>query len=215
MAERRTSRTRRPPQRQTAPRRRPRQPKAVEFKPDKKISPLKTLRWTYHQRMRILKWTLYALTLIIAIVVQDVIMSNVRFLGATTDLPICVILLITLVEGIETGSLFVLFSSVFYFYSGTAPFAYSIGIVSFFGIFACLIRQMYLSRSKTTIVFCAGVAGLLYELGIFAMGIFLGLTRWDRIPVFLITGAINFIVMIPLYSLICKIGLIGGNTWKE
>ena len=41
------------------------------------------------------------------------------------------------------------------------------------------------------------------------------LTRWSRLPVFLLTAALSCLVLIPLYSLIYKIGLIGGNTWKE
>ena len=32
---------------------------------------------------------------------------------------------------------------------------------------------------------------------------------------FVLTAAFSCLVLIPLYSLIYKIGLIGGNTWKE
>ena len=56
---------------------------------------------------------------------------------------------------------------------------------------------------------------MLYELGNFVVGISSGLTRWDRMGMFITTGLLSIAVMIPLYSLINRIGQIGGNTWKE
>jgi len=187
-----------------------------EFKPDARSSTFfKTLHLTQQQRLRLLKWSLYVLTILLALVVQDVVMSQIRVLGATTDLAVCVILLITITEGTEVGSLFILIASTLYYFSGTAPGAYSIGLLTFLGVAADLFRQMYWNRSRGAIVLCAGIAQMGYELGLYAIGLFLGLTRWDRVGVFALSGLINIIVMIPLYPLIYKIGLIGGNTWKE
>ena len=62
---------------------------------------------------------------------------------------------------------------------------------------------------------CAGLALMLYELGNFTVGLFSELTRWDRLGVFITTGLLSIAVMIPLYSLVNRIGQIGGNTWKE
>ena len=42
-----------------------------------------------------------------------------------------------------------------------------------------------------------------------------GLTYFGRLPSFLLTSAYTCLVMIPLYTLVNKTGLIGGNTWKE
>lgn len=187
-----------------------------EFKPDPRSATVfKTLRLTRLQQLRLLKWGLYILTILLALVVQDVIMSRVRLLGATTDLTVCAILLIAVIEGTEVGSLFLLITSTLYFFSGSAPGAYSIGLMTFFGVAAVIFRQMYLSRSRGSIVLCAGAAQMAYELGLYAVGLFLGLTRWDRIVSFALTGVYTVLLMIPLYPLICKIGLIGGNTWKE
>ncbi|MCI7808141.1 hypothetical protein MR626_02460 [bacterium] len=187
-----------------------------EFKPDPRSATVfKTLRLTRLQQLRLLKWGLYILTILLALVVQDVIMSRVRLLGATTDLTVCAILLIAVIEGTEVGSLFLLITSTLYFFSGSAPGAYSIGLMTFFGVAAVIFRQMYLSRSRGSIVLCAGAAQMAYELGLYAVGLFLGLTRWDRIGSFVLTGVYTVLLMIPLYPLICKIGLIGGNTWKE
>ena len=54
-----------------------------------------------------------------------------------------------------------------------------------------------------------------YELGLFVTGIMQGLTYFGRLPSFLLTSAYTCLVMIPLYTLVNKTGLIGGNTWKE
>ena len=80
-----------------------------EFKPDPATSTwLKTQRLTQLQRLRLTKWGLYVLIVVLCLVLQDVIMSQIRLFGATTDLPAAAILLITVIEGTEVGSLFVL-----------------------------------------------------------------------------------------------------------
>ena len=187
-----------------------------DFKPDAKVATFaKTTRLTRQQRLRLGKWSLYTLTVILCLVVQDVLMGQLNFLGATTDLAVSAILLITVIEGTEVGSLFVLIASTLYYFSGSAPGAYSIGLMSVLGIAAVLFRQMYLHRSKGSIVLCAGLAQLGYEIGLLAVGLFEGLTLVNRAYSFVLTGVYGILTMLPLYSLIYKIGLIGGNTWKE
>jgi len=187
-----------------------------EFRPDTTSATwLKTVRLTQLQRLRLTKWSLYALVIMLALVVQDVIMSQLNLLGATTDLAVCVILLITVLEGTEIGSLFVLIASLFYYFSGSAPGAYSIGLLTCLGICATILRQMYLHRSKGSILLSAGIALMLYELGLFLAGLFNELTPLGRLPVFVLTGAYTCLAMNLLYPLIYKIGLIGGTTWKE
>lgn len=190
--------------------------KQSEFKPDPRQNSLSGLfHVTQLQKQRMLKWTLYVLTGILLLTIQDVIMSRVSIFGATTDLPVVYILLITVIEGVEVGSLFVLFSSTIYYFSGSAPGPYCIGLLCAVGIIATLLRQAYLRRTKASIVICAGIALTIYEMGLFVVGIGLGLTRWDRVFSFLITAGYSFGVMVLLYPLINKIGLIGGTTWKE
>ena len=87
--------------------------------------------------------------------------------------------------------------------------------MTFFGIGATLFRQMYWHRSKGSIILCGSIALTLYEIGLFVVGIGNNLTRWGRLPAFALTAVYSCLLMIPLYSLIYKIGLIGGNTWKE
>lgn len=187
-----------------------------DFKPDtEEFNIWKFLHLTQVQRDRMLKWGLYIGLILGMIMVQDVIMSQITFFGGTTDLAVCIILLITVIEGIETGSVFVLLASCFYYFSGSSPGPYAVGFLTFLGIGACLFRQLFWHRNQGSIVLCAGTALMLYEIATFGIGVFLELTRWDRFESFLVTGGISVAVMIPLYNLINAIGQIGGNTWKE
>ena len=189
---------------------------AMDFKPDAQTATWsKTLRLTRQQQLRLTKWVLYALCVVMAVVLQDVVMSKFALFGATTDLPACVILLITVIEGTEVGSLFVLICATLYYFSGNAPFAASIGLLTALGVAATLFRQMYWHRSKGSILLCAALALIGYELGVFAVGVSSQLTHWGRLPSFVLTAIYSCLAQIPLYSLIHKIGLIGGNTWKE
>ena len=190
--------------------------KRNEFRPDPTTSTwLKTRRLTRLQKLRLLKWVLYALIGILCLVIQDVIMSQLRLFGATTDLAVGAILLITVIEGTDVGSLFVLIASMLYWFSGSAPTPVCIALLTAFGIGATMFRQMFWHRSRGTLTLCACLALTAYELGLFVTGIMQGLTYFGRRSSFLLTSVYTCLVMIPLYSLVYKAGLIGGNTWKE
>lgn len=226
-----TRRSSRPPQRRQhrpAPRQR-RQPKPgfwqsyldkrkqkEEFKPDS-LEPgfFKNLYMTRLQRLHLLRWVLYVAVCMLLLIIQDVIMSSVTIFGSTTDLGVAIILLITVMEGSDVGSIFVIIASTVYYFTGSSPGAFSIGLLTVLGILATLFRQGYWHRNKTSIILCAGISMMLYELGVYVGGLVQGLTNWYRIDTFLITGVLSWIVMIPLYPLIDRIGQIGGHVWKE
>ena len=187
-----------------------------DFKPDPTTATwMKTTRMTQLQRLRLAKWVLYVTVCILCLVVQDVIMSQLPLFGACTDLPVCAILLITVLEGSEIGSLFVFLASLFYYFSGTAPTAVCVGLLTYTGVLATLLRQMYWHRSKGSILLCTMIALTVYEFGLFITGLIQELTIFSRIGSFALTSLYSCIILIPLYSLIHRIGLIGGNTWKE
>ena len=187
-----------------------------EFRPDPATSTwLKTRKLTRQQRLRLFKWLMYALIVIMSLVIQDVIMSQLRLFGATTDLAVGAILLISVIEGTDVGSLFVFIASILYWFSGSSPTPVSIILLTALGIGATMFRQMFWHRSRGTLTLCACLALTAYELGLFVTGLMQGLTYWGRLPSFLLTSVYTCLVMIPLYSLVYKTGLIGGNTWKE
>lgn len=189
--------------------------KKQEFKPDARASVLKKFYITKLQRQKMLKWGLYAALCVLLLVIQDVIMSRVSVFGVTTDLAPMIILLITVLVGSEYGSVFVLAASTIFALSGSAPGAYVIIALTALGIFAALIRQLFWRRGLRSTVLCAGIALVAYEMSIFVIGVVTGLTRWDRVLIFLFTGLVSWVLMLPLYPLCYQIGKIGGEPWKE
>lgn len=187
-----------------------------DFRPDTEGTGfLKYLHFTKLQRLQLLRWLSYIAVCVLCLVIQDVIMSRISILDTTFDLPAGIILLITVMEGSEVGSVFVLIASMVYYFSGSAPGPYVVGLLSVLGILATVFRQQVWHRSIGSIVLCSGLAVVVYEISLYAVGLFLGLTRWDRIFAFLLCGLLTAAALIPLYHIIYRVGQIGGNVWKE
>ena len=190
--------------------------KQYEFRPDPTgTNLLKKIHLTGHQRSQLLKWGSYALLSILLLVFQDVTMSQFRLSGATTDLAVCIILLIGLYEGIEEGGMFALVASVIYWASGSAPGPYVIAYLTLLTVGISLFRQIFWRRSFGSIALCAGLAILAYEVLSFLTALFLGLTIWPRLGVAILTAILTTLAMMALYPLVKTIAKIGGETWKE
>ena len=187
-----------------------------EFKPDPIGSELsKRFYLTPRQRRLLATWVLYSLLVMVALVAQDTLLCRIRFCGATTDLAVCVIMLIGVMEGAEVGGVFALCASVFYYFSGSAPGPYVIVLVTGIAIAAALYRQSYWRQGLSTAVLCTGLAMLAYELLLAFIGILMNLTRWNRLGVFILTALLSAGLVFPLYPLARAIGKIGGEPWKE
>lgn len=187
-----------------------------EFKPDPKgTNFLKKLYMTRLQRLQLLKWGSYALACILLLVIQDVIMSRFRLFGATTDLAVAIIFLIAIYEGTENGSMFAIIASTLYWFSGSPPGPYVIAFITILTVGINLFRQMFWRRNFGSTALCTGIAIFAYELILFLAGMFLGLTIWPRVFVYLRTALYSCIAMLALYPLVRAISNIGGNTWKE
>ena len=176
---------------------------------------LKKLYFTRQQRLTLLRWGSYALLCLAALVLQDTIMSRISIFGASTDLPVAAMLLITVLEGTETGSIYILIASTIYYFSGSAPGPYTVARLTVLGICASLFRQVYWHRSRSSILLCAGIAVMVYEIAVFGFSIFSGLTYWGRFPRFAVTGILSWAAMFLMYPLTLRFGQIGGHTWKE
>ena len=187
-----------------------------EFKPDREKVPLsKKLHLTALQKKQVQMWSLNGLVCLFLLVLQNVIMSRISVVGATTDLVPAAILLICVVYDAYDGSLFGIIASTLYVFSGAAPGPYAIGYLTVLGVAAALFRQSLWRRGFRSNALCAGSALLIYELAIWGTGVFLGLTYWSRIGVFLLTWGLSFLMMLALYPLIRRIQKIGGETRKE
>lgn len=176
---------------------------------------LKKLYFTRQQRLTLLRWGSYTLLCLAALVLQDTIMSRISIFGAGTDLPVAAMLLITVLEGTETGSIYILIASTIYYFSGSAPGPYTVALLTVLGICASLFRQVYWHRSRSSILLCAGIAVMVYEIAVFGFSIFSGLTYWGRFPRFAVTGILSWAAMFLMYPLTLRFGQIGGHTWKE
>jgi len=187
-----------------------------EFRPDRTGTGFFShLYLTAKQRRSLLKWTLYGAVLLVVSLVQDVILSRFRLLGATTELVPCAIFLICLMEGAHTGSVFALVSSLFYLFSGTVPGTYAMAMITALAVLLCVFRQAYLQMGFAACLLCTAVCMVLYELGIFTVGLFLELTIPERIIGFAITAGTSLLAVPILYPVLHLIKSLGGDTWKE
>ncbi len=193
-----------------------RRQKKYEFRPDPSgTSLLKKLHLTRQQRLSYLKWGLYSLLTLLALLIQDVVMSQFRFSGATTDLAVSAIVLIGIYEGMEKGGLFALLAATFYWFSGSASGPYVIAILTVLTVFISYFRQSFWLRGFSSTVLCGIVAIMAYEMAVFLIGIFQGLTIWDRASVYALTGLLSCAGMILMYPAVNRIAKIGGDSWKE
>lgn len=190
--------------------------KKFEFKPDKpQLTLADRLFLTKKQRRQLLKWSLYALILLTLSVTQDVWLSRVRLFGATSELVPVGIFLICMLEGLETGSVFALAAACLYQFSGTPGGTYSIVFITGICVLVTLLRQAYLQKGFGSAMLLSVLAMLLYELLMFAIGVFLGLTMFSRLGGFLVTAGLSLLVAPVVYPIALAVGKIGGEVWKE
>ena len=188
--------------------------KKYEFKPDKPYSGFwGKLILTRQQRKSLRKWSLYALVLVVLSVLQDVLLSRMRLLGATTELVPCGIFMICLLEGLDQGSVFALCGSLFYLFSGSAAGVYSIVFITALAIFATWMRQSWLQKGMGAAMICTAAAMLVYEILICAIGSFLGLTSLSRIGSFCFCALLTMVAAPLIYPVVKAIG--GPDIWKE
>lgn len=190
--------------------------KKYEFKPDKPVSGiLAKLYITQKQRRSILRWGLYALALLVLAVLQDVLLCRFRLFGATTELVPCGIFLICLLEGLERGSVFSLCAACLYLFSGSAPGNYAIVFITALGVAVTAFRQNFLQKGFPAALLCTAVAMFVYELAVFALGLFLGMTTLGRIGSRCVTTVLTVATVPVLYPILSAISTIGGEAWKE
>lgn len=190
--------------------------KQRDFRPDPtELSWKNRLHLTKAQRGKLLKWVLYGLLLLLLSLVQDSVMSRVSYRGATTDLVACGILVICLLQTPDTGAIFSLIGSTLYVFSGSAQGYYCIVLLTFLGVLLNILRHVLLSRRFRSIFLCAGIGLMVYELAVFAFGLFLGNTYFSRIHVCLTTGILSIAAIPILYPIAFSVSKIGGEQWKD
>ena len=187
-----------------------------DFRPDKtEEGILSRIHLTRQQRYRILRWVLMGGVLLALSLVQDVILCRFRLWGAATDLVPCLLLLICITEGAEGGGVFALLGALYYLYSGTAPGPYVVALIPVIGIPLSILRQAYLRKGFLTALICLIPAMVLYELGVFAFGMFLERTFAWRLMGFLLSALLSMLAVPVMYPVCRLIHKIGGKLWNE
>ena len=191
-------------------------PKEYEFRPDSAhTDSLDKIFLSQRQRFSLLRWTLYALFFLLGLIVQDVVLYRVDYLGGGTDLVPCIIFMIPALEGGETGSVFALLASLVYYFSGSAPGPYMIPAITFLAVFAAIFRQACLPRGFFSILLCTTLSMVLYELILFGMGVFLGNIPLSWLRPMMLTALLTQAALPVCYPIARVIGKIGGEVWKE
>ncbi len=170
---------------------------------------------TQKQRLSLLRWSLFGLVCLVALLLQDVVLHRLYLFGAGMDLVPCLILMIAVLQDADTGSVFALAASSLYYFSGSAPGPYVIPLLTFICVFIVIFRQAYLQQGFGAVLLCAAVGLLLYELTVFGICLFLGWTIWARLGTLLLTGALTLVAVPVCYPLLRAIQKIGGEVWKE
>ena len=190
--------------------------KKIEFRPDPTgYDVAGKLHLTRKQRLSLLKWLLYSAVCVAGLVLQDSMLSRLRILGGGFQLAPALVILICVLEGCETGSVFALSASLIYVFSGSAQGRYCIVLLTFAAVLAAAFRQSYLRRDVGSDLTCVGAAMLVYELAVFFCGLAMGLTYAARWGVAVMTAVVSTLSAGALYYPVKHIGTIGGNVWKE
>lgn len=190
--------------------------KNYDFKPDRvRTDVMGKLLLTQKQRQQLLRWALFGAVCLAGLLVQDVVMSRVTLFDTTTELVPALILSVCVLQGAESGCLFALCASCAYYFSGSAPGAYCIPLITALSVLASIFRQGYLRKGFPALLFCVVVSLLLYELAVFGIGLFLGRTALRRLGAFCMTAVLSALAVPIAYPILLSIGKIGGETWKE
>lgn len=191
-------------------------PRDYEFRPDPVgTGNFEKLLLSQRQRHGLLRWTLFGLLCLLALLVQDTMVCQVNIFGAGTDLVPCVILMITCLQGAEQGCIFALVTSVLYFFSGSAPGPYVVPLITVFAVLAVIFRQACLRQGFFSILISTCLGLVCYEMGLFGIGLFLKhtLTQWTG--VMLLTALLSLLAVPVAYPIARAISKIGGETWRE
>lgn len=190
--------------------------KKKEFRPDREGTGQLNKLWpTPSQQLRALRWLLFTAVCLVGLLAQDVLLYRVSIAGGCTDVVPCIILMVVVLQGAESGSVFALVLSVLFFFSGSSPGFYTIPLLTAVAVFVVIFRQAFLRQGFGTLVLCVAIGMLLYEMGVFAVNLFLKFTVASRLASAAATAVLSLAAVPVLYPVLLAIGKLGGETWRE
>ena len=190
--------------------------KKKEFRPDREGTGQLNKLWpTPSQQLRALRWLLFTAVCLVGLLAQDVLLYRVSIAGGCTDVVPCIILMVVVLQGAESGSVFALVLSVLFFFSGSSPGFYTIPLLTAVAVFVVIFRQAFLRQGFGTLVLCVAIGMLLYEMGVFAVNLFLKFTVASRLASAAATAVLSLAAVPVLSPVLLAIGKLGGDTWRE
>lgn len=190
--------------------------KNADFRPDSQRQDwTQKLYLSPQQQRRYLKWALLSLLSVVALVLQDVLFARMSLFGATVDMVPTVLFMICVIHGAESGAVFMLVGALIYWFSGSAPGVYVILLIPVLGTVAAAFRQAYLRKGFRTTLMCTAAALVAYETVSFLASLLLGVTRFGRAYVMVISTVLSLLTLPAVFLLVWGICKIGGDAWKE
>ena len=190
--------------------------KNADFRPDSQRQDwTQRLYLSPQQQRRYLKWALLSLLSVVALVLQDVLFARMSLFGATVDMVPTVLFMICVIHGAESGAVFMLVGALIYWFSGSAPGVYVILLIPVLGTVAAAFRQAYLRKGFRTTLMCTAAALVAYETVSFLASLLLGVTRFGRAYVMVISTVLSLLTLPAVFLLVWGICKIGGDAWKE
>lgn len=190
--------------------------KNADFRPDSQTQDwAQRLYMSPQQQRRYLKWVLLSLLSVMALVLQDVLFSRMSLFGATVDMVPTVLFMICVIHGAEAGAVFMLVGALIYWFSGSAPGVYVILLIPALGTVAAAFRQAYLRKGFRTTLMCTTAALVAYEALSFLASLLLGVTRFGRAYVVMISTVLSLLTLPVVFLLVWGVCKIGGDSWKE
>lgn len=129
---------------------------------------------TPRQWMHVLRWTVYALLLLLTIMVQTVMIGRHTVFGAHPDFVSVVIVCVCLREGAARGGLFALLASLFWFLTGADTGSVSIFVLTALPVCASLVCRAYLTQRYLPCLLTCLVTLFVNHTAIFLIKLYLG-----------------------------------------
>ena len=142
---------------------------------------------TPKQWLHILRWSLYALLLLVAMMVQTVVFGNRLLFGAKPLLVPVVICCVCLREGAERGGVFALLATLFWCFSGAEYGPVSIVMQTAVPVLGTVGSRAVLSSRYVPCLFITFLALFLEQSIVFGLKVFTGNAQ----------GAMFFTVLLP------------------
>lgn len=128
---------------------------------------------TPKQWLHILRWTLYSLVVLLAMMLQTVVQGNPPLLGVRLDLVPAAIVCVCMREGPERGGLFALLSSLIWCLSGADHGSISIAVLTVIPVLSGLLCRTVLVNRFVPCLLTTLIALFLEQGTVFLLSYFL------------------------------------------